>query len=805
MMDTTNSLANSGVSKCKPRMHFKLGGTSKAMKSVISPKKSIRTAPESDGSSSSESSSCEGDNGMKVIPKSSNHSLRNSHHSHRSSTSHSSKRSNLKKASARAPPPDADISDSEEYGDLMKDYCYNENNVLVPRIRLDTAATPTIEVDGDDDDASVGSSRSARRLRRGGRRPNSNGDDGGFEVVESSPSSAGHKKAVRRRGEFSFWDQDNDSSDEEEIFKISPPKSQSASKEKSSPAPHRFSMTAAPRKTPTATSRDNASTDSMGYFTAQVAPPERRTPGRADSGWHTGGSFDSSDEDEPAEKSQAPRISLSKLSQAAQRMSRPDNANPSFTFAKKNAKMDGYTAKSGPAIADPIGLGDDDDAEDRTGDHDDSNNSEASKTTASFVSAGGWSTGKDSSSSEDEKPKKSAKKVASKKESTKKSKKESKSIKSKKVEASINDADPFAEFDNPKGKGSSFNISGHSTDSKFSFVSANSASLESGSTFSEEDAVSPITCSVASSRRLSMTDLKDMPEELKLEALTVQEEHGQSFVFDMSAMEFDTEGIFEDQPPTPKNEKDTTQARSGKVTSKSDEEPKSAEEPKVEKTPKRASKKPKREKESSKKPGYKKDKEKSALGGDLKKEKREKLKPSSKEKDKTKHHSGKSKKEKDKLKEHSDSKKKKSSEAKVVETKESKKEEKKKDVQKLPTTAEDKHLEKRRQERAARLEKAKERIRQQQHDKEEEDEIQRKVKMELELSPRKTASTEYDRRERAYQWYTRCGMITKEKLKIRIKTIPHCDITNEDIDLLPWMTGDRIVNVAKMMQYAREK
>ena len=126
-----------------------------------------------------------------------------------------------------------------------------------------------------------------------------------------------------------------------------------------------------------------------------------------------------------------------------------------------------------------------------------------------------------------------------------------------------------------------------------------------------------------------------------------------------------------------------------------------------------------------------------------------------------------------------------------------------KDV-KVPVTEDDKFLEKRRQERAARLEKAKERIRLQEQDKKDEAETQRKMKA-LKATPKKTAASEYDRRERAYQWYTRCGMITKEKLKIRIKTIPHCDITNEDIDLLPWMTGDRIVNVAKMMQYAREK
>lgn len=475
-------------------------------------------------------------------------------------------------------------------------------------------------------------------------------------------------------------------------------------------------------------------------------------------------------------------------------MSRLDKTSPSFTFAKKNCRMDGYASK--PKIADPIGPGDDDDDdEDLAEERDGSNHSEASKTTASFVSAGGWSTGKDSSSSEDERKRKpvATKKIASKKESKKAiSDKNSKPTKHTITESSVDDIDPFAPIHDPKGDRGPVNISSHSADSKFSFISANSGSMESGSSFSNEsDPVSPITCSVG------VADLKDMPEEMKLESL--DEDHDGSFVFDLSAMEFDTDGIFEDGP-------DTTQGRNQKGVKNSGLESKSAEDLKADKPSQRTAKKSKKEKDSTKKLSDRKDKEKLKRGSDHKKgEKKEKPKSS----DKLKKEKGCLKQsehtEKEKAKQSSKAKKMKASDEKNVGTQEPKKEAKISEGKKEVTSVQEKLLEKRRQERAARLEKAKERIRQQEQESKNEATNERKMKSTMELSPKKRLNTEYDRRERAYQWYTRCGMLTKEKLKSRIKTIPHCDITNDDIDLLPWMTGGRIVNVAKMMQYAREK
>ena len=123
----------------------------------------------------------------------------------------------------------------------------------------------------------------------------------------------------------------------------------------------------------------------------------------------------------------------------------------------------------------------------------------------------------------------------------------------------------------------------------------------------------------------------------------------------------------------------------------------------------------------------------------------------------------------------------------------------------------DKFLEKRRSERAARLEKAKERIKQQELEKKEEQAAAaaaKKKKTTPSVSTSKLGppvGTESERRERAYLWYTRCGMLSKEKLLARLKTIPYSDVAEEDLDLLPWMTGDRMVNVAKMLRILWEK
>lgn len=836
MMDTTNSLGNnSGVSlnhnKYKPRMHFKVSGSPKVTMNGL--KKSIhkekKTAPESsgslssesaaaddDGASSNSSSSSESENGRKTLPRSSSHSLWSSASSHRSNGSNdSSKRSNLKKTQPSRAEAD-NISETEEYGDIMKDYCYNENNVLVPRIKLEVLSSSSSHhhrgggrgVDGgcdddNDDEISVGSSVSAReRLRRGGRRPGNknknNGDNNQTEGTDNASSPSGKRKTGRRKDNFSFWDQDTDSSESEsEIFRISEPskkKSAQSSSLSSSPPQYRFSMIGSSRKSSAATpsmKRESSGMDSSSddnYFTAQEGPSEpRRGVSRNDSGWNTGGSFDSDDEDfvfGPPKRT----AFTSKLSQAAQRMSRSDGTGCAFSFTKKNANMDSYAAN--PSV----------DEDDNLSERDDSNHSEASKTTSSFVSAGGWSTGKDSSSSEDEDSNK-RRPVATKKGANNKAPK--RESKSKQNKPPIEDLDPFAEFDNPKDGPRSMKISGHSAESKFSFVSA--GSMDSGSTFSDEtekDAFVPI-----STKRHGTDGAKGL---LASEMNVLTEENNGSFVFDLSGMNLDSNDIFADNPPFAskivKDAAEDIRSPDAKARAKSAAVEVTPED--NEKARKRATRKVKKEKDSAKKSidgkkgklKAKKDKLKSAsehVTGKSKpssKPKKDKLEGASEhitEKEKTRISSSKSKKDK----------KKKSSDEKSVDTA-SRKEAKE---PKQAATTENKFLEKRRAERAVRLEIAKERIKQQELEKKEEAETARKKK--TAMRPKKPAlsrGTEFERRERAYQWYTRCGMLNKVKLKERLRTIRECDVSDADVDLLPWMTGDRIVNVAKMLKILRE-
>ena len=111
-------------------------------------------------------------------------------------------------------------------------------------------------------------------------------------------------------------------------------------------------------------------------------------------------------------------------------------------------------------------------------------------------------------------------------------------------------------------------------------------------------------------------------------------------------------------------------------------------------------------------------------------------------------------------------------------------------------------LEKRREERARRLEKAKQRIRQK-----EEKEKQRKA---AEMSDRSKVKatkilTDEERIERAYNWYSRCGMPSRKRMKERIKKIDGCDITEADVDLLPWLRGGRVVDAGRAMKISQSR
>jgi hypothetical protein len=59
------------------------------------------------------------------------------------------------------------------------------------------------------------------------------------------------------------------------------------------------------------------------------------------------------------------------------------------------------------------------------------------------------------------------------------------------------------------------------------------------------------------------------------------------------------------------------------------------------------------------------------------------------------------------------------------------------------------------------------------------------------------------RRERAFQWYARLATPCRNDFKLRVADMASVDITEDDVDSLPWnLTGSR-VNIAKMNYIAR--
>eukprot|EP00527_Entomoneis_sp_CCMP2396_P008609 CAMPEP_0198154628 /NCGR_PEP_ID=MMETSP1443-20131203/68697_1 /TAXON_ID=186043 /ORGANISM="Entomoneis sp., Strain CCMP2396" /LENGTH=445 /DNA_ID=CAMNT_0043821315 /DNA_START=147 /DNA_END=1482 /DNA_ORIENTATION=+ len=86
-------------------------------------------------------------------------------------------------------------------------------------------------------------------------------------------------------------------------------------------------------------------------------------------------------------------------------------------------------------------------------------------------------------------------------------------------------------------------------------------------------------------------------------------------------------------------------------------------------------------------------------------------------------------------------------------------------------------VEQRRAARNARLEKVRQRIA-----REKEEELQRK--RDIEERKKQLTMTDEARRERAYEWYLRCGMLSRKEMKKRLSTM--AGISDKDIDLLPW-------------------
>lgn len=102
-------------------------------------------------------------------------------------------------------------------------------------------------------------------------------------------------------------------------------------------------------------------------------------------------------------------------------------------------------------------------------------------------------------------------------------------------------------------------------------------------------------------------------------------------------------------------------------------------------------------------------------------------------------------------------------------------------------------------ERDARIERAKERIEQEREEKEKKERDEKSAKIASSHD-----SSEKARIERAYTWYTRMAMPSREKMKERIAVMSSTTgVSAEDVDLLPWNARGTFVSVATMMKIQR--
>ena len=104
-------------------------------------------------------------------------------------------------------------------------------------------------------------------------------------------------------------------------------------------------------------------------------------------------------------------------------------------------------------------------------------------------------------------------------------------------------------------------------------------------------------------------------------------------------------------------------------------------------------------------------------------------------------------------------------------------------------------------EREMRLAKARERI---EKKKEEEAKKQEEKIMDEKNNAGKLDMSKAARVERAYSWYTRMAMPTRDKMKERVEFMPASSgVTPDDVDLLPWNARGTFVSVAAMMRMNR--
>jgi hypothetical protein len=113
-------------------------------------------------------------------------------------------------------------------------------------------------------------------------------------------------------------------------------------------------------------------------------------------------------------------------------------------------------------------------------------------------------------------------------------------------------------------------------------------------------------------------------------------------------------------------------------------------------------------------------------------------------------------------------------------------------------------LAQRKQDRAVRLARARQRIEKEKAlaKKQEEEENIRRAQREAKANkPAELDMSEAARRDRAYQWYSRCGQPNRKELKRRIASMKKSDagVSTADVDLLPWNFNGSLINVSKMI------
>ena len=109
-------------------------------------------------------------------------------------------------------------------------------------------------------------------------------------------------------------------------------------------------------------------------------------------------------------------------------------------------------------------------------------------------------------------------------------------------------------------------------------------------------------------------------------------------------------------------------------------------------------------------------------------------------------------------------------------------------------------LEKRKQDRANRLARARERIARDKRTFELREEEETKKLKEQEAKKKEYDMSLDARRDRAYQWYGRCGQPNRKTLKKKIAELKHKEgVSQEDVELLPWNFNGTLVNVSQMI------